>query len=919
MEEKMENQDSKFSELYFSFKGRIPRSTFWLNGILVLNAVMYTVVLAGFLIYSGIGALVNSGLNENTGNILQILTVLITLIAYIIVLIPFFALSVKRCHDRNRSGWFILISLIPVIGSIWYSIETGFLSGTKGKNRFGMDPLQIDQEIKPSSSLEQIDPKTVSTTQKHVAYKICTIVALAAGISLCVLCLTYVQNELSYDRYNEKADQIYRIVVNTHFNTDEWITQFTPAPAAETLLSEFSEVLNVTRLHIGSNKGKVSIQSENKQFIENRFLLCDSSFFDFFSIPLIKGDPKTALASPNSVVITRAMADKYFGDKDPMGKGLIFRDHPEYRITGVSENVPPNSHFSFDFLAFRTLDPDQAQNWSNHYFFTYVMLPEGYSPKQLEKKFPDFLKKYLPSQFQTPNARYEYFLQPLTDIHLHSPTTTGLKNYGELTHIYIFAGAAFLILLLTCLNYINLATTHLIDKTRDSGINKISRSTRFQLFKKLGVETFLWSLISLVAAVVFIRLLWPFFESLFIAEMKISLLSNILFSGLVWVAMLIFVFITGYLIIFLFSYHIPALVLKSSLHIFQFTIAMLLIINTTLIYKQLDFMHKKNLEFGMENVLVIPLNNMEINSDPLKAELLQHPAILNMTEATNFLSSSFSVAFQAEGTPYEERHLMDLLAVDYDFLKTLSLELVAGRDFSKEIQTDESEALIINETAARKIRIDSPIGKRLSTFYGPLKKGRIIGVLKDFHFSSLHQRIKPIVIHISRSRYSNLMIKISPDDGGDTISFIEGKFKQFAPDLPFEYSFLEENYKNMYEKDEKQSQLFGFALFCTIFFTFFSIYGLFAYLIGYYRRQKLLKPLIINIALSFFVVCYASLIAWPAAYLFMKKWLEIYAYRVDIGIWPFILATLSLFTISVLVTLIAGGYHALTKRVVKSY
>ncbi|MCK4645953.1 MAG: ABC transporter permease [Candidatus Aminicenantes bacterium] len=913
----MENQDSKFSELYFSFKGRIPRSTFWLNGILVLNAVMYTVVLAGFLIYSGIGALVNSGLKENTGTILQILTVLITLIAYIIVLIPFFALSVKRCHDRNRSGWFVLISLIPVIGSIWYSIETGFLSGTKGKNRFGMDPLQIDQEIKPSSSLEQIDPKTVSSTQKHVAYKICTIVALAAGISLCVLCLTYLQNELSYDRYNEKADQIYRIVVNTRFNFDERMMQVTPAPAAETLLSEFSKVLNATRLNIGSNKGKVSIQSENKQFIEDRFLLCDSNFFDFFSIPLIKGDPKTAFASPNSVVITRATADKYFGDKDPMGKGLIFRDHPEYRITGVSENVPPNSHFSFDFLAFRMLDPKQAQNWSNHYFFTYVMLPEDYSPKQLEKKFPDFLKKYIPSQFQTTNAHYEYYLQPLTDIHLHSPTKTGLKDYGELTHIYIFAGAAFLILLLTCLNYINLATTRLIDKTRDSGIYKISGLIRSQLFKKLGVETFLWSLISLVAAVVFTRLLWPIFESFFIAEMEISLLSNILFSGLVWVAVLIFVFVTGYLIIFLFSYHIPALVLKNSLHIVQFIIAMFLIINTTLIYKQLNFMHKKNLEFGTENVLVIPLGGEEINSDPLKAELLQHPAILSMTASSRFWSPSFSVWAQLEGIPSKEI-LTDILAVDYDFLKTLSLDLVAGRDFSKEIRTDESEALIINETAAREIMMDSPIGKRLSTFYGPLKKGRVIGVFRDYHFNSLHQSIKPIVIHINRSRYSHLMIKISPDDADGTISFIEGKFKQFAPDLPFEYSFLEENYKNMYEKDEKQGQLFRFALFCTIFFTFFSIYGLLAYLIGYYRRQKLLKPSIINIALSFPVVCYASLIAWPAAYLFMKKWLEIYAYRVDIGIWPFILATLSLFTISVLVTLIAGVYHALTTRIVKS-
>ena len=263
---------------------------------------------------------------------------------------------------------------------------------------------------------------------------------------------------------------------------------------------------------------------------------------------------------------------------------------------------------------------------------------------------------------------------------------------------------------------------------------------------------------------------------------------------------------------------------------------------------------------------------------------------------------------------FEETHQMHLLAVDYDFLKTLRLELVAGRDFSKEFPEDESEAFIINETAARHFGMDSPIGKRLDVFSGE-KKGRIIGVLKDYHFRSLHYRIEPtIVIHISRFPYYYLMIKISPDDVGGTVSFIEEKFKQFIPDWPFEYSFLEENYKNLYEVNENKGKLLRFALFYAIFISCFSVYGLLAYLIGYYRKQNLLKSLKINILLSFPVVCYTSLIAWPSAYIFMKKWAEIYTYRVDTGIWPFILAT----TLSVLVTLIAGGYHALTTRIVKS-
>jgi len=915
MEENMENQDPKFSELYFSFKGRIPRSTYWLNAMLVLYVVMYAVVLAGLLIYLGIGALVDSGLDKNTGVAFQILTVVITIIAYLIVLISFFALSVKRCHDRNRSGWFILIGLIPVIGSIWYFIEVGLLSGTKGDNRFGMDPLQIDQDIRSSSSREQIDSKGISSTQKHIAYKICNIIGMAVGISLCVLCLLYIQDELSYDRYHEKADQIYRVAVNWLYSSDESTLPVTPAPVAEMLLNEFSEVLYATRLYPES--GNVSIKSENKQFIEDLFYFTDSNFFDFFSIPFIKGDPKTALATPNSVVITRAMADKYFGDKDPIGKGLIFRDHPEYRITGVTENVPHNTHFDFDFLAFRTLDPNQAKDWPRHYNFTYILLPEDYAPKQLEEKFPDFIKKYSPSPVSPIypiDVPYEYFLQPLRDIHLHSQMMTGYEEYGAMNVIYTFAGVTFLILLLTCLNYINLATTHLIDKTRESGIKKISGSIRFQLFKKLGVETFRRSLVALIVAVVFTWLLWPFFKSLVMTEKEISLFSNLLFSGLVWVAMLIFVFITSYLIIFIFSNHIPALVLKSSLHIFQFGIVMLLIINTTLINEKLNFIHKKHLEFGVDNVLVIPLSGQEINSDPLKAELLQHPDISNVTTARNFWSSSLYVGVKEEGIPYGEAYTMDLLAVDYDFLKTLRLELVAGRDFSKEFRTDESEALIINETAASFPRMDSPIGKRLSVSQGQIK-GRIIGVLKDYHFKSLHQRIEPMVIHINRSQYYYLMIRISPDDVGNTVSFIEEKFKHFVAGISFEYKFLEENYKNLYEVDENLGRLFRFALFCAIFFACFSVYSLLSYFIGYYRGQNLLKSLRINIVLSFPVVCYTCLIGWPSAYIL---WLEVFAYRVDVGIWPFILATLLLFIISVLVILIAGGYHALTTRIVKS-
>jgi putative ABC transport system permease protein len=919
MEEIMEKQEPNFQELYFSFKGRIPRSTFWLHAILVLDIVLYAVVLAGLLVYLGLGALVDSGLDKTTGASLQILTVVITVIAYLIVLFSGIALSVKRCHDRNRSGWFLLIALIPVLGSIWYLIELGFLPGTRGDNRFGRDPLQIEQDIRSTTPIEKIDSKAISSPQKHIAYKICNIIGMAVGIFLCVLCLLLVQGKLSFDRYHEKADQIYRVVVNHRYSYSDLLIPYTQPPVAKMLRDEFSEVLHATRFY--TERGKVSIKSEDKHFIESPLLFTDSSFFDFFSIPLIKGDPKTALATPNSVVITRAMAEKYFGDKDPIGKALTFRDYPEYRITGVCENVPHNTHFFFDFLAYRPLDPKQAKDWADFYVYTYIMLPEDYSPEQLEKKFPDFIKKYSTSQYPAArgyDAPYAYLLQPLTDIYLQSQIKTSDQAYGAMNDIYMFAGAAILILLLTCLNYISLATNHLIDKTRESGIKKISGSIRSQLFKKLGIETFRFSLIALILAVIFTRFLWPFFKWHIMTEMKISLFKNLLFSSLVWVAMLIFIFVTGYLFIYIFSNHIPALVLKSSLQIFQFGIAMLLIINAALIYKQLNFAHQKHLEFGVDNVLVIPLSGQEIISDSFKAELLQDPRISNVMTATNFWSGYRTMQVHEEGIPGERQFIMDFLAVDYDFLKTLQIELIQGRDFSKESQTDESEAFIINEAAVRQFGMDSPLGKRLSVLYGQ-KKGHIIGVVKDYHIKSLHGEIEPTVIHINRSRYYYLMIRISPDDVSSTVSFIEEKFKQSVADLSFEYKFLEEHYKNMYlEEEDFWGPLFRFALLCAIFFTIFSVYSLLSYFIGHYRGQDLLKPLKVNLLLSVPFIGYTCLIGWSSAYIFMNYWMRFYAYRVAIGIWPFILATLLSFAVSVLVTLISGGYHAITTRTVKS-
>jgi len=753
----------------------------------------------------------------------------------------------------------------------------------------------------------------LSNARGKIVYAIFNILGLTVGISICALILLNIQDELSFDRYHEKAKQIYR--VESRINGIEYASPITPAPLAKALTADFPEVLNATRLFwpnvlIQSGNQRfyelilwqnVLIQYGNQRFYENRFYFTDSSFFEIFTVPFIKGDPKTALSEPDCIVITKEMASKYFGDENPIGKTLSYQNEKNLRITGVSENVPQNSHFHFDFLAsLSTLDSQQEQNWlSFHGNYTYILLAKNYPPQQLEEKFPEFKAKYIKSPFHFLSYS-NFFLQPLTDIHL--------KSNSIMTFIYIFLGISFLILILVPLNYINLATARLIHKAKATGLNKISHPIRMQLTRHFFKETLLFSFIAFIGSIILVALLLPVINSFTGKAFALTNPYNLLMPGLAWLALLIFSFIVSYPAFFICAYHFPAVLLKSLLNLVQFAIAITLIIITMTTYKQMDFLQNKDLGFTKNHVIEISLQGLQELS-PFEDALRQSPDIIDLAAFSGM--GNFSGSVFVEGSVPDNSNVMYIMAVDYNFVQTLGLQIVQGRNFSKASPSDAKGAFLVNETAVRTVGWESPIGRKLDVLG---RKGSVVGVVKDFHYKPLYKGIDPIVLYIEPSSFKYLFVKIKPQNVSSTIAFIENKWGEFVPDWPFEHTFLDEKLKKQYKTDEKAVQFLGFMSFYSIFIALFGIYGLVSYFIRHYGKNKIIKAWLISTGIICILLFIPSIIAWPVAYYALTKWLENFAYRIALSIGPFFITTLLLFVIAELAILLTAGFYK-----VKSY
>lgn len=766
---------------------------------------------------------------------------------------------------------------------------------------------------------------------RNKMYSFLNIAGLGIGIACCILILLYIQDELSFDRFHEKADRIYR--VNTHLEIPEREMHFASTAHVQGPLikEEFPEVENYVVLNrYGSRK---IIRYKDNTFYEDKFLYASHTLFDVFSFKLIKGNPKDALVTPNSVVITEDMAEKYFGSEDPMGKNLRVNVDSLFAVTGVIENIPRTSHFRPDFIAsFITLNLEPSGNVgadmvSNVDYFTFLLLREGADYKELEQKLVSYIDKHLGGILKMLKGKSWLEVQPLTEIYLHSEVDGELESTSDLSYVYLFFGIGIFIILLACLNFMNLSTARSANRAKEVGMRKVVGAQRGQLIKQFLGESMILTCIALLLAILLVFLTMPLFRNISAKDLTMGYLTNpVLLAGLL-VLFLVVSLIGGSYPAFFLSAFRPVEVLqgkfrksakKSILRIalvsFQFTVSIVLIIGTLIIQKQLNYVQNRNLGYDKDHVVAIRMRNAETQKkyEAIKNELMRHPDIVNVSASSNLpLGQTSYSAHHVAGKPEDEVTMFYMQVMDQEFIDTYKIKIVQGRNFSKEYPTDPEKAVIINEAAVRKLGWhDNPINKEIEAFLSMTeRKGyRVIGVVQDYHFQSLHAEIQPLIIYNTRP-FSRLSVRIKPENVHETIGFLESKWAEFDSQYPFEYVFVDDEFDELYRAEKRMGPLFGYFTALAILIGCLGLFGLASFTaeqrtkeIGIRKTLGASVSGIILLMVREFTkwVLLAVVIAWPVGYLVMRSWLQNFFYRTGLGLNLFLLAALLALVISVL-------------------
>ncbi len=770
--------------------------------------------------------------------------------------------------------------------------------------------------------------------KKHVGYSFINVTGLAIGMACSILIILYVNYELSFDKFHEKADSIHRLAVRASIGDTKINQTFSSAITFQKLLEDFPEIETGVKF-LGIDPIPVSL--DDRIFYESKVFAVDSVFFDVFTFPLIQGDPKTALAQPNTMVVSQNTALKYFRDIDVVGKVLSIDltswdlGKIDFEITGVSENVPDNSHFHYDMLVSSESFPSMINNtgWTSNNFISYVVLKPGTSKADLGEKLKDFTRKYMGGeQFDAWVAKgnfWEYYLQPITEIHLNSDLNGEFEANGNATYVSIFSVISVIILLIACINFMNLATAKSSLRAKEVGLRKVVGSSRNKLVCQFLSESVLLSFISLALGLLIVEGLLPWYRNLIGCQLQIHYFDNyFVIPSLVVLGLIVGIISGSYPAFFLSSFK-PINVLKNkagdskssswlrnSLVIFQFAISIFLIIGTLTIYEQLKYFQNIKLGFEKEQVLVVSNPGaLGSNITPLKETLRKHSNIADVSGSNTLPGKSFSnIGFGAEGI--DESFTLNRYVCDYDFLNTLKLEMAQGRFFSRDFGTDSSAA-ILNEKAAELLGWEDAIGKKINNWSKNRGNFTVVGVVKDFHYESLHQQIRPMALFLSGGYYTStesyISVRLNTENIAETIKYVENTWNNFAPNKPFEYSFLDEDYSNLYTNEQQTRKLFTIFSFLAMFIACLGLFGLASFIADRKTKEigirKVMGASVSNIVLHFsneFTkwVLLANIIAWPVSWFVMDKWLQNFSYRIDIGWWMFILSGVLALTIAVL-------------------
>ncbi len=765
----------------------------------------------------------------------------------------------------------------------------------------------------------------VRILKRHKGYSFINIFGLAVGLACSLFVFMFVWDELSYDRFHEKADRVYRIAQFIHIEDRVDSALPTPPILADTLLQDFPQIEAVTRVKQVSWE---IVKRGNERFKQSNIYGVDSSFFEVFSFKLLQGNPKTVLSEPNNMVLTQSTAQKYFGGSDPLGEVLTIGQE-NFKVTGIIENTPQNSHFHFDLLtSISTYPRSRVTGWFEGFCGTYIVLKKGESPEKLEAQFPGFVLKYMfggkPGSNRT-FKNWEYFLQPLTSIHLHSHLLIGeFEPNSHVAYVYIFSITAVFVLLICCINFVNLSTARAGTRAREVGIRKVVGSSRSQLIRQFLGESLLFSLIAFFLAFILIAVFLPVYESLIGKD--IPLQQFITISVFATLSVLIFAVGIGsglYPAVVLSSFRPVTVVkgsgftsprfrsaaLRKSLIIFQFTISIVLFIGMSVIYQQTEYFQNKRLGFDREHVIVIKnASLLGSNLMSFKAKLLQYPDIQSVSATSSLPGRDTSLRFiTPEGA--EEGMVLAMFSCDRDFLNTLKVKLAEGRFFSQKFSTDNL-AIVINQETARQLDWNQPIGK---TFRISKKDYHVIGVLEDYHQSSLHEKIAKLgVLYLEDDRIEDasfLAVRVHPTDIRNILRKITSTWDSFSPPLRLDYSFLDQDYARLYAAEMRIRNTMSVFSALAILISSLGLFGLAAFTADLRRKEfgvrKVLGASMSNILvlmskdfLKWVLISNAA--AWPIAYLVAIKWLQNFAYRIDLNVWPFILSGLAAFCITLM-------------------
>ena len=759
------------------------------------------------------------------------------------------------------------------------------------------------------------------TLKRQKGHSFINITGLAIGFICCLMIFLFVQDELSYDRFHEKASQIFRVTTEGRIADREFNIAMSSPPLAKALKDEFPQVLQTVRLFRPWDR--ILVRCKDKKFNEKRFFYADSTIFDIFTIPLVHGDSRTALSQSHSLVITRTAAQKYFGSENPLGHTLSVDDKIDFQITGVAEDAPLNSHFHFDFLAsLTTIHLSRDLNWFNGCLYTYALLQEDGSYHQLESELPAFVQKYMGPQVQNVMGfsiedffklgnSFAFNLQPITDIHLHSNLDYELEANSDVRYVYIFSAIAFFILFIASVNFINLSTARSSTRANEVGVRKVLGSNRSQLVRQFLSESVLLSLLSLLLAAVFLELFLPFFNNLIGKNLSVHFGNWLILPAIIGMTLLFGIIAGSYPAFFLASFQ-PISTLKGKpgpggrsagirygLVVFQFAISITLLVVTFVVYEQLEYIRYKKLGFDKDHVVVIQrASALKQQSQAFKQALSQYPSIIS-TALSNYLpGNDFDInGYRSGESPEGELQPLNQWFADHDFARTLQLEMAAGRFFSSD-STKDSSSIVINQSAARMLGMTEPLGKHLQTVIkGNELNLTIIGVLKDFHYESLHKEIRPLVIrNLLNANGDYISIRLGPDNLSKTLALLEKKWEEFTPDQPFEYFFLDDSFDKLYRSEQRAGQLFTAFSIIAGLIACLGLLGLAAFSteqrtkeVGIRKVLGASVPSIIVLLSKGFTkwMLVANLIAWPVAYYVMDRWLHNFAYRTSIELWIF--------------------------------